>query len=1030
MIGPLIFTVLLADSGSLVPTQLRCEALTNPTAIGTAAPRLSWKLAPRSKNSFGLSQTAYRITAGTGPGRTNLWDSGKVKSAETFGIKYAGKPLASGQRVWWQVQVFDQKGTSSGWSTPAEWSVGLLKPTDWKAQWIGFDEPTQKAKEADSFADASWIWAESGNTVFFKRTVVLNAGFTKATMRITADDQFTLYINGHEAAKSDGQTDAWRRPVEVDVTQFLGAADNEIRVRAENGRDAAGLLMSLRVDYPNGTGTGVVSDGSWNVSSSESGPYKSAKVIGKYGVTPWSRFGPRTFELPAPRLLRKEFSLKKPVKRAVLYGSAFGLLDLRLNGKPVTDELFMPGWTDYAKRIYVRGYDVTRSLKQGGNALGVALGDGWYAGYVGYGGRRNHYGSKTRALVQLNVEYADGTTEVISSGKDWKASTGPTLEGDFLMGEVYDANQEKTGWDSPGYAASGWKSVDVGAEMNPAIEMFPGQPVRPYAELKAKSITESKPGVYILDLGQNMAGFARLRVKGQKGQKITLRFAERLSPDGGVYTINLRGARATDTYTCKGTGTEVWSPKFTFHGFQYIEVSGLGHKPTPDEVVGIAVSSDTPDAGTLETSDPMLNKLVKNAWWTQRMNFIDIPTDCPQRDERLGWTGDAQAYIRTATMLTDVQPFFTKWLVTLDDAQREDGQFPMVAPVKVAGNDGGPAWADAGVICPWTIYDVYGDKELLARHYPQMKKFIEFCVKRSTPEMLPPKQFHCFGDWVSINANTPNEVIYTAYFAGSAKLLSKAAAVLGKKDEAAKNEALYQQIRASFQKAYVKPDGTVLGDTQCSYVLALVFDLLDEDTAKLAADKLVADIEKRGWHLSTGFVGTRDIMHVLSKIGRNDVAFRLLHNDTFPSWGFTIKNGATSIWERWDGWTPEKGFQDPGMNSFAHYAFGAVVGWMFAQPAGITNPEAGFRTVKVAPQLDPKLTWLRSSYDSVRGKVVSEWSVKNGKLSMRVVVPPNMKAEIHVPAIGVTSVPPLGNDKSGLYTVGSGEYTFAGTVKR
>ncbi len=532
----------------------------------------------------------------------------------------------------------------------------------------------------------------------------------------------------------------------------------------------------------------------------------------------------------------------------------------------------------------------------------------------------------------------------------------------------------------------------------------------------------------MLDMGQNLAGFVRIKVKGQKGQKITLRFAERLNPDGTFYTTNLRGARAIDTYICKGEGVETWAPRFTFHGFQFVEVTGLGHKPSADEVVAIAISSDTPNVGSFTTSDAMINKLVKNAWWTQRMNFIDVPTDCPQRDERLGWTGDAQAYVRTATMLTDVQPFFTKWLESLDDAQREDGQYPMVAPLKVAGDDGGPAWADAGVICPWVIYDAYDDPDLLAKHYPQMKKFIEFCVKRSTPDLLPPKQFHCFGDWLSINANTPHEVIYTAYFAGSARIVGQAAKALGKLEEAQYYEELYRKVRSAFQKAYVQSDGRVHGDTQCGYVLALAFDLLDEPQAKAAADRLVADIERRGWHLSTGFVGTRDIMHVLSKIGRNDVAFRLLHNKTFPSWGFTIVNGATSIWERWDGWTPEKGFQDPGMNSFAHYAFGAVVGWMFDQPAGIRNISPGYANVLVAPQLDPNLKWLRSSYDSVRGPIVSEWSVNGKKLSMKVVIPPNVRATVVVPAANASSGQGINSQGDGTFHVGSGEYTFTGDL--
>ncbi len=1031
MLSALLVTT-VTSSGSLVPTLLRCEATIDPVGTWTATPRLSWKLEPSRKNLVNLRQSGYRITVGSQPHTLDLWDSGKVSSDDTINVRYAGKTLASGQKVWWRVQVFDQNGRASAWSKPATWSVGLVKPSDWKGKWIGFDAPAQLKVTADPYAGAKWLWsAKQSNSVTFRRTVNLRDGFTKATIRMTVDDQFTLWVNGAQVGASDGNTDAWRRPLTLDLSKILRKGENVIEVKAKNNEGEAGLLVAMDVTYPTSTQR-LVSDEFWEASEAENAPYTQAKVLREYGAGPWGKLGAQALHLPPPRLLRKEFSLNKPVKRAVLYGTALGLIDLRLNGKAVSDELYTPGWTDYAKRVSVRGYDVTKNLKRGQNALGAVLGDGWYAGYVGYGGRRQHYGSKIRANVQLEVEYTDGSKATIASDPTWRASTGPTLEADFLMGEQYDARLEKTGWDTANYNAESWLPVVTGAEMNPKIEPFNGQPVRPYVTLKAKTIKQTGPDTYVLDLGQNLAGYPRIRTTGKRGQKLTLRFAERLNPDGTIYTTNLRGARTIDTYVFKGSTTETWEPRFTFHGFQYMEVKGLGRKPNVDEFVGIAVSSDTPDTGKITTSDPMINKLISNAWWTQKMNFIDIPTDCPQRDERLGWTGDAQAYVRTAAMLTDVQPFFTRWLISLDDAQRADGQYPMVAPLKVAEGDGGPAWADAGVICPWEIYNVYGDKELLARHYPQMKKFIEFCVKRSKPDLSPPDRFHCFGDWLSINAHTPNEVIYTAYFAGSARIVADAAKVLGKPAEEAHYRGIYNKVRATFQKHYVNAEGKVRGETQCAYILALVFDLLDAEGMKKAANYLVADIEKRGWHLSTGFVGTRDIMHVLSKIGRNDVAFRLLHNKTFPSWGFTIANGATSIWERWDGWTPEKGFQDPGMNSFSHYAFGAVVGWIFDQPAGIQNLDPGFKTIRIAPQIDPKLTWLKSSYESVRGTITSEWSVKSGKLTMKVVVPPNTKAEVAIPAINV--IAPKGTQvteaagRASRVMVGSGEYTFTGDL--
>jgi alpha-L-rhamnosidase len=748
--------------------------------------------------------------------------------------------------------------------------------------------------------------------------------------------------------------------------------------------------------------------------------------------------GPGLF-LPPPAHLRTTFRVDKPVRRAVAYSTSLGIHDLHLNGRRVSDDYFNPGWTDYTRRVNYRAYDVTERIRPGENVLGAILADGWYSGYVGFGKKRDHYGKHPRLLVQLHIEYADGSTRDLGTGQDWKAKIIPFHWADFLMGENYDARQALEGWDSPGFDDAGWGLVALGAELTPRVQAHPGPPVRPFAELKARSIKEPKPGFYVLDMGQNFAGVARLKVNGEPGQRITLRFAERLNPDGTIYTTNLREAQCTDLYTCAGKGEETWSPRFTFHGFQYVEITGLKSAPTPETVTGIALSSDTPVVGRFECSESMLNQLHSNIVWTQRANFIDIPTDCPQRDERLGWTGDAQVYIRTATLNCDVQAFFTKWLVDLVDGQRPDGQFPMVAPVKVAGDDGGPAWADAGVICPWTIYQVYGDRRLLERQYPSMVKFVEFCRKRSTPELLPPAKFHCFGDWLSIGADTPKDVIYTAYFALSTRLTAEAAEVLGKADGARKYRELYEGIKAAFNKAYVAADGRIKENTQAVYVLALAVDLVQGEKAEQAARYLVEDIEKRGGHLSTGFVGTKDLMLVLSKIGRYDVAYRLLFNETFPSWGFSIKHGATSIWERWDGWTPDKGFQDPGMNSFAHYSFGAVYQWMVENIGGIRAAAPGYKRIVIDPRPGGRLTRAETSYASIRGEIATRWTKEAGTFTLDVVIPANTSAVVILPTSDAGNIAEGGHpvtraegvklqgtrDGRSELAVGSGHYSFA-----
>ena len=1033
--------ILLAGTAmacTLRPTNLRCDARTDPVGIAAVSPSLSWELAPARKGLRSLAQTAYEVLVASSPGLLNankgdVWSSGKVVSPDTFGLRVAGRLPESGSNVWWKVRVWDREGAVSDWSAHGTWSVGL-GAADWSAQWIGWDAPAERLSYA-TWDGAAWIWHAADSDPIpasdrvFEKSFSLPAGVGKAVLRVSADDQFEVFVNGTQAAQSDGQTDAWRRPVEREVSTSLRAGENTLRVIAHNVKQGpAGVLVKLVATARDGAQTTVVSDGSW--SSAERPGVKQApvRVVGAYGVEPWGQAVGTNLVLPPPRYLRHGFDVGKKVRRAMLYGTARGLVEFHVNGNRVGDEWFVPGWSDYEKRIHVFAWEVTPLLREGKNALGAVLGDGWYAGYVGFGHKREHYGAQIRALAQMEIEFEDGTRQTVSTSKQWRAATGPILESDFLMGESYDARLEQAGWDQPGFNDLAWTAVDTDPLDAALLEAFPGTPVRTNKLFTPKRVKDTTPGVYVLDLGQNTAGVVRLRVKGEPGRRIVLRFAERLQPDGTVYTTNLRGARAIDTYVCKGTGVEEWAPRFTFHGFQYVEVQGLPARPKKGDIVALSISSETPDAGSLQTSDPMLNQLVSNAWWTQKMNFIDVPTDCPQRDERLGWTGDAQAYIRTACMTSDVQAFFTKWLVALDDAQRADGQYPMVAPLKVAGGDGGPAWADAGVICPWTVYDVYGDRDLLARHYPQMRRFVEFTLARSTPDLLPPKEFHCFGDWVNIGSPTPNDVIFEAYFAYSTELLAKAAAVLGNTEDHARYSALHERIKAAFNMAFVSEDGVVKGDSQCAYVLALGFHLLDPEMRAKAATRLVADIEKRGGHLSTGFVGTRDLMRVLSEIGRNDVAFKLLHNTTFPSWGFTIANGATSIWERWDGWTPEKGFQDPGMNSFAHYAFGAVVGWMYDQVGGIGNLTPGFGRVSIAPQMDPNLTWVRASYNSVRGPIACDWRLEGKKLTMRVVVPPNTTAVVKVPATGVTASAGAVARGDGVFEVGSGEYRFEGSL--
>lgn len=988
---------------------LRCEYRVDPLGIDVAKPRLSWVLDSAQR---GQRQTAYQVLAASSRTKLDqhvgdLWDTGKVDSDETTAIVYEGQPLVSGGDCFWKVRVWDKDGKVSGWSPAAHWSAGLLNDSDWKAQWIGLDVPTETSVAEEGIAQAKWIWSQAANAdgnqdvcerTFVRRLEIPEGVSVKSAVAyLAADDYFRMSVNDTQVASANN----FNSLKEVHFTDQLQRGLNFISVMAGNrgtSPNPAGLVGVFVIETENDRQIFVTdSEWMWQAAPSDLRP---AVVVSSYGTAPWGKIALSENYLPPARYLRKEFAAKGGVRSARLYATSLGINQLFLNGQRVTDDYFSPGWTDYAKRIHYRTWDVTNLMKAGGNAVGAILADGWYAGYVGYGHKREHYGRNLRLKAQLQIEYTDGSTDVIATGPDWKASTGPILEADFLMGEVYDARLEQDGWNASGFNDSAWQSVAVGGnEIDPLIQAAVSEPVRVFEKVRPVSISEPKPGVYVFDMGQNFAGVVKLTAKEGAGQKIQLRFAERLNPDGTIYTTNLRAARATDTYICKGDGVETWQPYFTFHGFQYVELTGVSKKPTLDAVEGLAMSSDTPMAGRFQCSDPMVNKIYSNSKWTQLMNFIDVPTDCPQRDERLGWTGDAQVYINTACYITDVHAFFTKWLTDLSDGQRADGQYPCVAPLKVADGDGGPAWADAGVICPWTIYKMYGDKRVLETHYDGMKRFIAFCKDRSTDELLPPRNYHCYGDWLNIDDDTPKDVIFTAYFGYSTKLLAEIAEVLGQTEDAATYNKLFERIREAFNKAYVQADGKIKGDSQTAYVLAIAHDLVTGKRYEQAAAHLVRKIEEKKMHLSTGFVGTKDLMLVLEKIGRNDIAYRLLHNDTFPSWGFSIRHGATSIWERWNGWTPQQGFGDPGMNSFAHYSFGAVCQWMFENIGGIRTDGAAFKRIVLKPAIDEKMSWASVGYDSIRGRIESSWKkMGSGLVQFDVTIPAGTTATVHLPA--------------------------------
>jgi alpha-L-rhamnosidase len=713
------------------------------------------------------------------------------------------------------------------------------------------------------------------------------------------------------------------------------------------------------------------------------------------------------------------------VARARLYATALGVYEPWLNGRRVGDWALIPGWTDYRKRVQYQVYDVTELVRPGPNALGAVLGDGWYCGHVEHHGRQQ-YGDRPRLLAQLVVDRADGSRQTVATDGTWRTAFGPLLEADLLMGESYDARLDLGDWSAPGYDDGAWAPVTTFPDPGIALSAMPGPPVRPQEMLApvgepARQGNEWTPR-WIYDLGQNLVGRIRLTVSGEAGRTITLRHAETLKPDGTLYTENLRKARQTDHYTLRGGGEEVWEPRFTFHGFRYVEVSGWAGAPPPGLIAGVVLHSDMPQTGTFECSDPLVNQLQRNIAWGQKGNFVDIPTDCPQRDERLGWLGDAQVFVRTAAFNRDVSGFFAKWLRDVADAQAGDGAFPMVAPkTKSSGPDGGPAWADAGLICPWTMFECYGDRGLLAEHYPALQRWMAQQWATSRDGVRVVDGWPGFGDWLALDgsafwdAATPKDLIGTAFHARAADLMARVAALLDRPDDAGEYRARAALIRQAFAARFVTPEGGLTADTQTGAVLALHFDLLPPPSRPLVADALAANIRARGDHLCTGFVGTPYLAHVLADTGHLDLAYALLLQKTWPSWLYPVTQGATTIWERWDGWTDDQGFQDPAMNSFNHYAYGAIGDWLYAAVAGISfDPgRPGYRHVVLRPRPGGGLSHARAALQSPYGPVVSDWRLEGGRFRWRVEVPPNATATVHPPAPGAAPS-----------EIGSGVYEF------
>lgn len=757
-----------------------------------------------------------------------------------------------------------------------------------------------------------------------------------------------------------------------------------------------------------------------------------ARWISPRPVANWSE----TDAPPSP-MLRREFQIDQPISRAVLYASALGLYDAYLNGQRIGDHVLAPEWTDYRTKVQYQSYDVTECMRKGANALGAILGPGWYAGRVGMADSfanslRGLYGRRMGFIALLRITLANGEVVNIVTDPDWTCTTaGPIRGSDLLDGEFYDARCEQAGWNEEGFDTSEWQQVDL--MKGPKLVPQPNEPIRITRRLPAQTITEVSPNVWIADFGQNLVGWCRLRMHNTKAdQEVILRHAEMLDADGNAYLENMRGAHPVDTYICRGADQELFEPRFTYHGFRYVEITGLKNAPSQEDIIACALHSAPAETGHFECSSDMANRIMQAIQWTQRDNLHSTPTDCPQRDERLGWMGDAQVFSQTSMFNMDMAAFYQKWLADVREAQADDGRFPDIAPHPYDPNQrfsGNPGWADAGIIIPWRMYVNYGDCSILTEQFDAARRYIDWCHKsnpdliwRNRSQMTPlwygdwlnGDTFTGLVDWPSSGGEVSKELYSTAFFAYSAQLLAKMATVLQQEQDAVRYNELSADIRRAFNEAFVRSDGSMEGDTQAGYALALDFDLLPESLRPSAAGRMVEALKPYGGALSTGIQSTVRLMLSLSRFGYHDEAYALFMRNTMPSWGYMVEHGGTTIWERWDGWVEGRGFQNSTMNSYNHYAIGAVGEWVYRVIGGLNPDEAapGWKHFYIRPVPGGGLTWANTGYESIRGLIQSNWRIENDAFMLEAIIPPNTTATIQLP------------DDSAEQTIESGKHHF------
>jgi alpha-L-rhamnosidase len=997
-----------APPSALRPVDLKVESLVSPLGLDTQQPRLSWRvISARS----GARQAAYRIGVSSSAaklerGEFDLWDTGRVASSDSLGHAYAGAPLAARSRVHWRVEVWDERGAKA--TAASSWEMGLTTPGDWAAQWIAAEA---RQDRLDREAGFDWVWSGDPRP---EKPRNFRLGFD-----LPSNAEGVLFVGAVDRLEGvwiDGEARPVLQPASID---FAKPPLTEIPVKLAAGRHVlaaqvkvdAGILPAptgafgalLRLTLADGTTRWISSrqgcrssleaPTGWRAASFDDGAWPLAAPLAVQPPTPWPA-------RPAV-LMRKGFSTKGPIVSARLYASALGGYQARINGALVDDGFMAPGYTDYRRRTPYRTYDVTRLIRTGQNALGFCVADGWFASVIAPGSRFALGPAPRRLLAQLEIRYADGTRQVVTSDPTWRLRESAVRSAEIYNGETFDARLAVAAWDEPDFAAADWEAVAPAPAppAPPSADIIP--PVRITQVMAPVKRVDLSDDVAVFDFGQNFAGVPQLALQADRGVAVTMKFAEVLSADGHADQANLRAARATDHYICSGAAAgETYQPAFTFHGFRYVEVSGLKGLRRFDLKAGV-VHTDLALTASVAIEDPTIQGIWRNALWSQRSNFVGIPTDCPQRDERLGWTGDAQVFWDAAAFNMDVELFTRRFTEELRLAQDAEGGFPLFAPIASgppASIGPTPGWSDAGVVLPWTAYRRSGSTAIIEENWAAMARYLAAIAGANPEGLWAKKRGIDFGDWLALDAKspwdetTPKALIATALWAQNCTMMAEMAAATGRHDEAAHYQSQREKIAAAFRKAFVRDDGQIGNGSQTSYILPLRFDLLTPAQRAQAGARLAASIQERG-SLTTGFLGTPYILDALADSGQASVAMSLLRRQTFPSWGYMLAKGATTMWERWNSDTG-----DVAMNSFNHYALGAVSGFIMRRLVGIDALDPGFRRILVRPLVTQASRQGAGKYISPMGPIRTDWSVSRaGRLSLELDIPVNTTAQLVLP---------------------------------